>query len=236
MGRRRHLKNKPRGFWTRELLTSLAELRWTGVPWKTIEEELRTSKTAVLSQASIIGVEFRYPSLGGNLGMNSIDLRRLLWEKRIKPRLIPAGKCLEYLPKRKTPYGMVGATVDSVPVNFLAHRVTLEVKIGRILKPGEMACHKCDNKSCCNPSHLYVGSKSTNGNDWWKRAGRAKDHRRQKSNHGRSILTLRQVAAIKLRLSNDETRASIARRFGVSWWAINDILRGYTWPRAKAAK
>lgn len=229
-------KIKPVGFWTRELLTRLSEMRWEGASWASIEQELQTTKTAVLTQASLLGVEFRQPSLGGHLTRDSLALRRTLWEKRIEPRLIRSGRCHEFLPTRKTPYAFVGATVNSEPVSFLAHRIALEVKIGRLLKRGELACHKCDNKSCCNPAHLYVGSKSTNHIDFWTRGGKAGEQRRQKSRYGKFILTLPQVKAIKRRLANGETRASLARQFGVSWWAINDILRGATWPRAKASQ
>ncbi|MDI5937018.1 MULTISPECIES: HNH endonuclease [unclassified Micromonospora] len=29
----------------------------------------------------------------------------------------------------------------------------------------ELACHRCDNKTCCNPGHLYVGTASDNQKD-----------------------------------------------------------------------
>lgn len=35
----------------------------------------------------------------------------------------------------------------------------------------EEACHHCDNPPCCNPRHLYVGGRSENLGDAWRRGG-----------------------------------------------------------------
>lgn len=39
-----------------------------------------------------------------------------------------------------------------------AHRVSLEIKVGRRLGVGEVAMHTCDNPGCYEPSHLEVGT------------------------------------------------------------------------------
>jgi len=30
---------------------------------------------------------------------------------------------------------------------------------------GKLACHKCNNRKCCNPDHIYVGSALQNNTD-----------------------------------------------------------------------
>src|SRR5215469_4891035 len=44
-----------------------------------------------------------------------------------------------------------------------------EIKNGRKMKPGYIACHTCDIPSCVNPDHIYEGTHSTNVKDCRKR-------------------------------------------------------------------
>ncbi len=46
-----------------------------------------------------------------------------------------------------------------------AHRVALERKLGRPIKPGFCALHTCENKRCVNHEHLYEGVDKDNAID-----------------------------------------------------------------------
>lgn len=49
-----------------------------------------------------------------------------------------------------------------------AHRIALELKLGRRLRPGEHALHdprSCNNPPCCNPRHLRAGGAKQNAAD-----------------------------------------------------------------------
>ena len=46
-----------------------------------------------------------------------------------------------------------------------AHRVAWQIHNGRQLRPSEVVCHSCDNRACCNPAHLWVGSQRDNVQD-----------------------------------------------------------------------
>lgn len=57
--------------------------------------------------------------------------------------------------------------------NHYAHRVSLELHMGRRLVTGECALHRCDNPSCISPAHLFVGTHAENTADMLRK-GRAR--------------------------------------------------------------
>lgn len=75
---------------------------------------------------------------------------------------VMANDCWEWNGGKHTDgYGVLNVWGKSM----YAHRISLEVKLGRKLAPGMFACHTCDNPPCCNPDHLYEGTRRDNAKD-----------------------------------------------------------------------
>jgi hypothetical protein len=96
-----------------------------------------------------------------------------------------------------------------------------------------MALHICDNPSCCNPDHIYLGSAQDNVDDRDSR-GRYVAHgcggyRVKGEEHHQAKLTDELVLSIKQKISEGYTNVTLARDFGVAKCTISRIKRGVSW-------
>ena len=72
--------------------------------------------------------------------------------------------------KDKDGYGLLSLwdRIHKVKGSKGAHRVVWELTFGEIPKDSYI-CHHCDNPSCVNPKHLYIGNGTSNMFDMWGR-------------------------------------------------------------------
>lgn len=91
-------------------------------------------------------------------------------------------------------------------------------------------CHDCpggENRRCCNPRHLFLGTRKDNNADR-DRKGHHVSLRGER--HGRAKLSPESVIAIRRRsATGDATFAALSREFGVSETTIADIVRRKIW-------
>lgn len=121
----------------------------------------------------------------------------------------------------------------------LAHRVVWVMTHGEW--PGELCvCHHCDNPSCVNPDHLFLGTRADNNRDRdlkgrYNAPGvqemlRRMPHRRVRGERCHSAkLSESDVRVIRRRVLQGEPMRSIAREYGVGKTAISDIITRHTW-------
>lgn len=107
-----------------------------------------------------------------------------------------------------------------------AHRYFYELHKGPIAD-GLYVCHKCDNRLCVNPDHLFVGTHRDNMADLSKkgrRLGSFTGHVGQKMAHTK--LTDEQARAI---LRDDRVHDVIAAEYGISRPSVTMLKNGKTW-------
>lgn len=106
----------------------------------------------------------------------------------------------------------------------LAHRVNYEL-LRRHIPVGLMACHTCDNPSCINPDHIFLGTMNDNMKDMIKK-GRSPNNRGDR-NPSRK-LNSKQVMAIRS-LKPRMTLNEIAKKFDVTKGHVWNIVHRKTW-------
>ena len=113
------------------------------------------------------------------------------------------------------------------PIRPYAHRISYEVHIGPI-PTGQHVLHKCDNPSCVNPYHLFLGSQRDNMAD----ASTKGRMRRGESSHFSKLIES-EVRTIRKMVSQGTRFQIIADMFGVSKPTVCLIGQRKVWAHVK---
>lgn len=132
--------------------------------------------------------------------------------------------CWPWLGAKDKGYGKLGFNGK----NTSAHRVAYELTYGSILD-NLFACHKCDNPSCCNPDHLFLGTNGDNirdmvskGRAWLQQPGVAP----RGSANPNAKFSPAQVVAIRDAYANKSmTGRGLAKAYGVGVNTISRIIQ-----------
>ena len=146
-------------------------------------------------------------------------------EEKLKRYVIDKHNCWNWIgSKDRDGYGVFGHHRNK---QIRAHRASYELHIGEIPKE-MMVCHSCDNPSCINPQHLFVGTAKDNTQDMIKKQRRFILFG---SNHPNAKLTEYQAHEIKQLRKQNVPLTNIANQFGISFQTVSSIAKGTTWKR-----
>ena len=151
--------------------------------------------------------------------MRKRPLKERLWEKI---NVCGPSECWEWA-KALTNKGYGSILVDGKPK--LAHRVVFK-EVNGFIDDALCVMHTCDNRKCCNPSHLIQGTLAENNHDR-HRKGRTRPPTGMKgTSNPRNKLTEQQVIEI---FTATGTLQAIADRYGVKMQTVHDIKKGRNW-------
>lgn len=130
--------------------------------------------------------------------------------------------CLEWIgPKSSCGYGLINYKRN----RYLAHRAIWIMKNGEIPYKFEI-CHKCDNPSCCNLDHLFLGTHDDNMKDMVSK-------KRLKGKKGeantQSKLTEDEVKEIRKMKLEGWYGTTLAKKFNVTHALIYSICNKKSW-------
>jgi len=117
-------------------------------------------------------------------------------------------------------YGVVSIGDERIKAHRLAYKLAHP---RQTLTKNICVCHHCDNPSCINPKHLFVGKNGDNNKDRSSKGRNAVG-----VNHGRAKLTEKDVLKIREMHGKGYTTYKLAKIFKVSQALISYItIRKY---------
>lgn len=112
---------------------------------------------------------------------------------------------------------------------WTCHRYVWTITNGEI--PGGLhVLHTCDNRTCCNPSHLFLGTNNDNIADRMAK-GRSRTTPKAGEQHHSAKLTDATVRKMLKELAKGRrgVQSRLARKYGVSHSVVNRIASGKGW-------
>ncbi len=137
--------------------------------------------------------------------------------------------------KRPSGYGVWGTNNTS---QFMSHR--LAYADWNRVDPGQLyVCHRCDNPSCCNPNHLFLGTCKDNSDDKVAKNRHPHGDTHFIHNHPEVVrgernpaskITELDVREIRKLHAQGKSQTYISRLYPISQPMIGRIINKKSWP------
>lgn len=116
-------------------------------------------------------------------------------------------------------YGMFN--LDGKPEG--SHRIAYRLRKGPIPE-GMYVLHRCDNRACVRPAHLFLGTAKDNMDDMTRKG-------RRYSGDGHHAAKINWVIAqeIRRRVANGELQKIVAQQLWVSKGIVSEVVLARTW-------
>jgi hypothetical protein len=118
-----------------------------------------------------------------------------------------------------------------------AHRVAYELTYGPI-ENGLCVLHKCDNPACCNPSHLFLGTRADNNADMLAKGRHVSGSKKTPVDecfykkgeaHHAAKLTKEKVVQMRLDRKSGLSYEQLGKKYGVRGSAAYKICNYLLW-------
>lgn len=145
-------------------------------------------------------------------------------EERFWPRLkiTDLNGCWEWTGHKLRGYGQIGVGGRQHGLIY-THVLAWMIENGSEVPTKMCVCHSCDNRSCCNPSHLFIGTPKDNTQDMIAKGRHSHGERAAKK------LSKTDVTVIRERARSGGNHRLIAADYGVSRSLVSSIASGKRW-------
>ncbi len=137
-------------------------------------------------------------------------------------------KCWEWKFSLEGGYGRTSFLGEKI----MAHRLSWEAFKGEIPN-GLFVLHRCDNRKCINPSHLFLGTLAENNLD---RDAKGRHKPRYGTDNGLAKLNYEKARKIRVAYECGAGQRELAEAYGVSQKAIFMVIHNITWKEENFTK
>lgn len=163
-----------------------------------------------------------YRATAGTERPPALNLKRKTPAERFAEKVDKGGpdECWPWKPPAdRNGYGVffVSPERGMVPAQAFA----VELATGTPCPPGHEGCHHCDNPPCCNPAHVYYGTRQDNVDDKVSRGRQLRG-----SQMTQAKLTEADVLAMRERFAAGESMGLLAAEYGVTTSTVSNVVNG----------